>query len=336
MPKSSSEGAATAVARLTTDAQSASRILDVLAECLDSDAVAVSSAEESDGSWSVALHFREQPNEGAVRALIARALGGASAPALQFETLAPTDWVRESRLPPAEAGRFVVHGAHDRAQVPVNRIAIEIEAGLAFGTGHHDSTRGCLLALDRIAKRWRKQVPSRPCNPGRGRAASILDVGTGSGVLAIAAAKALHCPIIGTDIDRRAVTTARDNMRHNGVGCWTKVLQANGVRPNLSLRAAPFDLVLANILLEPLKQLATPIAALTTCNGLVVLSGLLNAQVAPAIASYRACGFVLVQRLALAGWSTLVLAHRPSRRRARRRAVARISLFAKSGEIFPD
>jgi ribosomal protein L11 methyltransferase len=284
----------------------------VLAECLDSDAVAVSSVEESDGSWSVALHFRDQPNEDAVRALIACALKGAPAPALQFETLASTDWVRESRLPPVEAGRFVVHGAHDRAQVPVNRIAIEIEAGLAFGTGHHGSTRGCLLALDRIAKRWRKQVRSR--KPGRGRAASILDVGTGSGVLAIAAAKALHCPIVGTDIDRRAVTTARNNMRHNGVGCWTKVLQANGVRQDLSLRATPFDLVLANILLEPLKQLATPIAGLTTCNGLVVLSGLLNAQVAPAIASYRARGFIFLCRITLAGWSTLVLAHRPTRR----------------------
>ena len=318
MPKSPSEGAATAVARLTTDAQSASRILDVLAECLDSDAVAVSSVEETDGSWSVALHFREQPDEGAVRALIACALKGASAPALQFETLAPTDWVRESRLPPVEAGRFVVHGAHDRAQVAVNRIAIEIEAGLAFGTGHHGSTRGCLLALDRIAKRWRKPAPSRPCNGGRGRAASILDVGTGSGVLAIAAAKALHCPIVGTDIDRRAVTTARNNMRHNGVGSWTKVLQASGVRQNLSLRAAPFDLVLANILLEPLKQLATPIAGLASRNGLVVLSGLLNAQATAAIASYRARGFIFLCRITLASWSTLVLAHRPSRRRARR------------------
>ncbi len=130
MAKSVSERTATAVARLTTDAQSAAHMQDVLAECLDSESVAVSRTEEPDGRWSLALHFREQPNESAVRALIAAAMKGATAPALQFETLAATDWVRESRLPPVEAGRFVVHGAHDRARVPVNRIGIEIEAGL--------------------------------------------------------------------------------------------------------------------------------------------------------------------------------------------------------------
>jgi ribosomal protein L11 methyltransferase len=285
-----------------------------LAECLDSETVAVSSAEEADGRWSLALHFREHPNESAVRALIASAMKGMTAPALQFENLAATDWVRESRLAPVEAGRFVVHGAHDRARVPANRISIEIEAALAFGTGHHGSTRGCLLALDAIAKRLGKGRPRSRSRHRRDRqGAGILDVGTGSGVLAIAAAKALQRPVLASDVDRRAVTIARDNMRLNRVGGCIKVLQADGLSRDRFFRCGPFELILANILLEPLKHLATPMARLTARNGLVVLSGLLNAQARPAVASYRARGFVFLHRITLAGWSTLVLAHRPAR-----------------------
>jgi ribosomal protein L11 methyltransferase len=320
MGKPPPEHAATAVARLTTDAQSAVLIQNVLAECLDSEAVAVASTQEPDGRWSLALHFREQPNESAVRALIASSIKGATVPALQFETLAATDWVRESRLAPVEAGRFIVHGAHDRARVPVNRIGIEIEAGLAFGTGHHGSTRGCLLALDRIAKRWSKRRRPRSRHTGGGRAARILDIGTGSGVLAIAAAKAFKRPVLASDIDRRAVRTARGNMHLNGVGGCIRVLQADGLPRHRFFRSAPFALILANILLDPLRELATPMASLAAHNGLVVLSGLLNAQAAAAIASYRARGFVFVHRITLAGWSTLVLAHRLPRRVRRRRS----------------
>jgi ribosomal protein L11 methyltransferase len=313
----SSERSPTAVARLTTDAQSAALIQDLLAECLDSEAVAVSSMEESDGCWSLALHFRQQPNEGAVRELIASAIRGREPPALRFETLAATDWVRESRLPPVGAGRFLVHGAHDRARVPANRIGIEIEAGLAFGTGHHGSTRGCLLALDHVAKHWsRRRHRAHSRRQGERRAAHILDVGTGSGVLAIAAAKALRSLVLASDIDRRAVRTARNNMRLNGVGACITVLQADGISRYRFFQSAPFELILANILLDPLKELATPMARLAARNGIVVLSGLLNVQAGPAIASYRARGFVLMRRIRLAGWSTLVLAHRPARRRS--------------------
>ena len=193
MPEPSSRPTATTVARLSTDAATVQTISGALAESFDPDAVAISAFEEPDGRWSLALHFRDRPNEAAVRALVAAVAGAAAADALVLETLAPTDWVRKSLdgLTPVEAGRFVVHGAHDRARVRANRIAIEIEAALAFGTGHHGTTRGCLLALDRIVKGRRPQ--------------RILDVGTGTGVLAIAAAKALRRPVLASDIDARAV-----------------------------------------------------------------------------------------------------------------------------------
>src|SRR5713101_1033710 len=171
----SSPVGATFIARLTTDAASAARMQDALAEYCDGETVAISIAQESDdesdegpdGRWSLALHFRDRPDESAVRALIAAVAGQVTSRELahsltrdlRFEVLKPTDWVRKSLegLTPVEAGRFVVHGAHDRSRIVANRIAIQIEAGLAFGTGHHGSTRGCLLALDRIMKRARRK-----------------------------------------------------------------------------------------------------------------------------------------------------------------------------------
>src|SRR6516162_3984900 len=150
---------ATAVARLSSDASTAQKIADALAESYEAEQFATSAFEEAPGRWSLAIHFRQRPDEAAVRALIASAAGTSAAHALTFETLAPTDWVRKSLegLAPVEAGRFVVHGAHRRAHVRANRIGIEIEAALAFGTGHHGTTHGCLLALDRIVKGRRRQ-----------------------------------------------------------------------------------------------------------------------------------------------------------------------------------
>jgi ribosomal protein L11 methyltransferase len=292
---------ATAVARLSTDAAAAQKIGDALAETFDGQEVAASAFEEPDGRWSLAIHFRDPPDAAALRALIAATTDAATAQALVFETLAPTDWVRKSLegLKPVDAGRFVVHGSHDRARVRANRIGIQIEAALAFGTGHHGTTRGCLLALDRIVK-------------GR-RPRTILDIGTGSGVLAIAASKALRGPVLASDIDGRAVTIARENARLNRAGAYIEILHRAGIGTQRFRQRAPFDLILANILLEPLRQLATPMARLVAPNGKVVLSGLLLAQATPALASYRARGLVLARRIRLEGWATLVLV-RPARR----------------------
>jgi ribosomal protein L11 methyltransferase len=304
---------ATAVARLMTDAATARRISDAVTETFDCEEVAASAFEQADGRWSLTLHFRISPDEAAVRALVAAAADTSAARALAFETLAPTDWVRKSQegLTPVAAGRFVVHAAHHRGRVQVNRIGIQIEAALAFGTGHHGTTRGCLLALDRIAKTQGRRRRARGAASSirrRTRATMALDVGTGTGVLAIAAAKALRRPVLASDIDARAVAIARDNARINGVADYIASIQAAGVGGKRFRERAKFRLIFANILLEPLRGLATPMARLVAPGGYVVLSGLLAAQAPAALASYRARGLVLACRIPIEGWMTLVLA----------------------------
>jgi ribosomal protein L11 methyltransferase len=306
---------ATVVARLSSDAATAQNIADALAESLAADEFAASAFEDASGRWSLAIYFREPPDAAAVRALIASLGGAAAAEALRFETLAPADWVRNSleSLAPVEAGRFVVHGAHARARVRGNRVRIQIEAGLAFGTGHHGTTRGCLLALDRIVKARRRRPAARSMAAvprKRARHALALDVGTGSGVLAIAAAKALRQRVLASDLDARAVAIARENARINRVGGALEVIHAGGLRAAAFRARGPYAVIFANILLDPLKALATPMTRLVAANGYVVLSGLLAGQAAAALASYRARGLVLVHRMTLENWATLILARR--------------------------
>jgi ribosomal protein L11 methyltransferase len=303
-------------ARVSTSEAEARHILDALAETFDSTHVVVAASEDRDGRWSVSLHFREAPNETAVRALIALAAGPETANALVFQTIGATDWVQASLagLTPVAAGRFIVHGAHDRGRVPPNRIGIEIEAALAFGTGHHGTTRGCLMALDRFAKRRHRLAKRRP-KGGRANP-SVLDLGTGSGVLAIAAARSLRAPVLASDNDALAVRAARANARLNRAGAMVEVIRADGCTARRFRARAPFDLIFANILLEPLKRMATPMARLLGANGCVVLSGLLAAQARAALAAYRTRGLVLEHRIPIEGWVTLVLRGR------RRRAVA--------------
>jgi ribosomal protein L11 methyltransferase len=288
----------TATALLETDEQSAHRIADLVAESLPADEIAVALVDIGAGRWRVAMHFRAAPDETMLRGLTAAAAGNAAATALRFERVAATDWVRESLagLAPVSAGRFIVHGAHDRARIPFNRIGIEIEAALAFGTGHHGTTRGCLLALDRI------------CKAGGGAPTRILDLGTGSGVLAIAAARALRRPVLATDIDGSAVHAAHANAARNRAGSLVAVVKADGVTGTKLRQRAPYDLVLANILLRPLQRLAAPLTRLTAPGGRVVLSGLLASQANAAIAAYR--GLALERRNDLDGWTTLVLVRR--------------------------
>jgi ribosomal protein L11 methyltransferase len=320
MPNSAS--ASSEVARLSTDAATARNIADAFAPSFDSEAVAVSAFEEPDGGWSLALYFRERPDQAAVRARVASAAGAATASALVFETLAPTDWVRKSRegLEPVTAGRFVVHTAHDRARVRPNCIGIEIEAALAFGTGHHGTTRGCLLALDRLVKELKnntRRAAMTSRRRKRGNKTSVLDIGTGTGVLAIAAAKTFRAPVLATDSDARAVTIARQNARLNRVGAYVEVIRAAGLHSRRFRDYRPVALVLANLLLDPLKLIATPMARLLAPGGRAVLSGLLVPQTDAALASYRARGLVLARRITLEGWTTLVLVRRANKRRVR-------------------
>jgi ribosomal protein L11 methyltransferase len=289
----------TVVGLLETDEQSARRIADLAAESLPADEIAVALVDIGAGRWRVEIHFRAAPDEKIIRVLTAATAGDGAAEALRFERVAATDWVRESLagLAPVTAGRFVVHGAHDRARVPFNHIGIEIEAALAFGTGHHGTTRGCLLALDSLCK-----------SRSGGTARRILDLGTGSGVLAIAAARALRQPVLATDIDGAAVRAARANAALNRAGSFVEVVKADGVTGAKLRERAPYDLVLANILLRPLQRLATPLTRLTAPGARVVLSGLLASQANAAIAAYR--GLALERRIDLDGWTTLILVRR--------------------------
>ncbi len=285
----------TVVARLAADEQTARALAGALDETLDPDDTAAAAFEGDDGRWQMAVYFREAPDEAAVRALVRLAAGEDAAAALTFEPLAEKDWVAESLagLAPVRAGRFVVHGSHDRARVPANALGIEIEAALAFGTGHHGTTRGCLLALDALAKRRRFR--------------NVLDIGTGSGVLAIAAAKRLHVPVVASDIDWRAVAATRDNARLNGVAPYLTTVHAAGALARAITAHGPYDLIFANILLGPLTRLAVPIRKLAAPHARIVLSGLLPSHANAALAIYRTQGLVLEHRIPLEGWMTLVL-----------------------------
>jgi ribosomal protein L11 methyltransferase len=285
------------VARLDTDLIIAQAVADAVAERFALGDVAVSLSDAGGGRWQVAIHFRGEAKRERVRGAVAAAVGAEAAAALQFGSVEAADRVRQSLagLRPVAAGRFVVHGAHDRTRVPLNHIGIEIEAALAFGTGHHGTTRGCLLALDAICK----AMPLAKTRP------RILDVGTGSGVLAIAAARALHAHVLATDIDAFAVRTARSNASHNRAGSLLSVVLADGVGARTIRTHALYHLIFANILLGPLKRIATPLRRLAAPGGRVVLSGILPSQANAVIAAYRP--LALQRRLDIDGWTTLVL-----------------------------
>jgi ribosomal protein L11 methyltransferase len=301
--------AVTTVARLACDGATARSLSDALTESFSSGEAVVAAFEDAAGGWNVEVHFAHAPDEAALRDVVATVAGATAAHALVFETVAARDWVAASLagLKPVSAGRFLVHGAHDRARVPAHRVGIEVEAALAFGTGHHGTTRGCLLALDALLKRGLR--PARPGAAGRA-GARILDIGTGTGVLAIAAAKALHGRVLASDIDRRAVDVARDNARLNGVGALVELVHAGGLDARRLRERGPFDLVFANILLPPLKRLAAPIARVLAPGAHVILSGLLVSQAPAALAAYGAQGLRLEARIPLDEWVTLVLKRR--------------------------
>ena len=211
-------------------------------------------------------------------------------------TVPGADWVAETQrsLPPVRAGRYIVHGSHSRGEV-FSRWAIEIDAGRAFGTAHHGTTKGCLLAIASLPPAF---------NPR-----SVLDLGTGSGVLAIAAAKAFAgcLQIAAVDNDPIAVAVARENCRKNGAAGCIRLFVGDGLKPSLAYARAPFDLVTANILAKPLLKLAPRLRVLTARGGFLILSGLLTEQAREVLARYRATGFGLVRRRDLEGWATLML-----------------------------
>ena len=286
---------------LVTDERRARAVADLIVESFEP-AEAASTAFETDDAWPaggkawlVEAFFGFDPDEETIRTLIAVAADEATAQAATFGVTEKRDWVANSLagLTPVRAGRFLVHGGHDRDKVGASDVGIEIEAGLAFGTGHHGTTRGCILHFDRLLKRRRPQA--------------VLDVGCGAGVLAIAAAKVLRRKVWLGDIDPVAVEVANANARLNGVGQECKAAVSRGVESRALREGAPYDVVFANILAKPLRLLAPSLANVAAPDGEAIVSGLLFADVAGVLASWRAQGFHLVERIDLEGWASLRL-----------------------------
>ena len=287
--------------RLVSDERRARAVADLIFESFEPAEAASTAFETEDPwpgggkAWLMEAYFGSEPDEEAIRALIAAAADETTALAATFGVTEKRDWVANSLagLKPVRAGRFLVHGRHDRSRVQPNDVAIEIEAGLAFGTGHHGTTRGCLVHFDRLLKRRRPK--------------DVLDVGCGAGVLAVAAAKVLRRKVSLGDIDPVAVGVANANARLNGVGAFCRAIVSRGVE-NAALReGAPYDLVFANILAKPLRLLAPSLAAVISADGEAIVSGLLLADVPGVLASWRAQGFDLVERIELEGWASLRL-----------------------------
>ncbi len=282
------------VLRLSCDESRARAVADIIVETFDPTETAAGAFEVDDGPvWAVEVYFAEAPDEDEIRALIEAVSDAETAARAEFAEIAKEDWVQKSLagLEPVRAGRVLVHGGHDRARVKENDIGVEIEAALAFGTGHHGTTLGCLRALDRITKRRR---PRR-----------MLDVGTGTGVLAIAAAKLLRETVACGDIDPVAVETARANAVANGAVAFVRPVVATGLRHGGM--AGRYDLIFANILAKPLRLLAPSIARAAAPGAELILSGLLARDVPGVLAAYRAQGFFLAERGDIDGWATLVL-----------------------------
>ena len=248
------------------------------------------------GDWRLVLHAEVAPDRASLEAVIAIAELATGAmllpPTIERET--NVDWVSRLRetFPAIRVGRFHVHGSH-LPPGPPGAISLKIDAATAFGSGEHATTRGCLVALERLAR--------------RGRRRRVLDVGTGTGVLAFAAAHLWHGTVSATDLDVESVRVARFNARRNGVAAWVRVDVADGLSPSGWRGRRRHDLAIANILARPLTAMARRMRDALAPGAAVVLSGLLARQERQVLSAYRAQGLRLVERIAIDGWHTLVL-----------------------------
>ncbi|MBX9684576.1 MAG: 50S ribosomal protein L11 methyltransferase [Hyphomicrobium sp.] len=284
-----------------TDRQLAYRVGNALQDFVEPPPEALTVFENGPGAWRVEAYF-DAIDSTAPERDFATELAGVIAqplPAFVSDEVPDLNWVALSQaaLPPVEAGRFTIHGSHDRGRVARGPTSILIDAGEAFGTAHHATTHGCLLAIDRL---------TRVCTFD-----TVLDLGCGSGVLAIAVAKALpHADIIATDLDPQSVKVATENVRLNGVASRIALTTASGVDHTWLRQSPPFDLVIANILAGPLIRLAPAMARTVVRGGTLLLSGILIPQAPQVLAAYRTAGFHLVQHDRITGWSTLTLRRR--------------------------
>lgn len=252
---------------------------------------------EGEGDWHLEGFSRTPPDRHEITAALAAvaAAYGTELPPLSILRVPNIDWVTANLrdFPPIDAGRFFVKGTHWQGPVPAGRIRLDVDAGQAFGSGEHATTRGCLLALDRLGR--------------QGRRVRALDLGSGSGILAIAMAKMWAAQVIATDIDPRAVAVANANAALNGVAASVRAVTSDGYRNPLLKKRRPFDIVTANILARPLMRFAPDLAAHLAPGGVAVLSGLLEWQERLVMAPHERQGLTLIHRRVIDGWATLVI-----------------------------
>ena len=257
-------------------------------------AVTINETDEAQNLWETVAYFADNVEAEEAQQFL-------QLPSGIISLLPDTDWVKHSLegLAPVTAGRFFLHGSHDRDRKRSGGVPLEIDAGTAFGTGHHGTTAGCLLALDSILKR---RKPKR-----------ILDLGCGTGVLAIAAAQATKQKTLATDIDPEAVRVTQLNAALNGVGPLINGVAAPGLKHYRIASGAPYDLIFANILARPLISLAQGLKSILAPGGNLILSGLTRDQVRWVSASYRNRGLVCRQTLLIGNWATLTLTAKEKR-----------------------
>ena len=259
--------------------------------------------EDDDPTRQVEGYGEERPDRASLSVSLAILAGSLdfAEPELTIEQIPPTDWLAATyeAFPPVRIGRFHIHGSHDRSGVPTGAIGLCIDAATAFGTGEHETTAGCLTALQRLAKRRRFR--------------NVLDMGCGSGVLAFAAARLWHAPVLAVDVDPEAVRVAQNNAAENRVRRWVTARAGDGYADRMVAAGGPYDLIIANILARPLVAMAKDLATNLAPGGMAILAGLLTRQQAQVLAAHRLQGLELVIRLPVGDWPTLVLRKRKGR-----------------------
>jgi ribosomal protein L11 methyltransferase len=280
--------------------------VELFLDSVDADAasIAVFEVDQSgngDGAlWRVEILHEDEPSREDLDVLLEPLVhrAGLGAVSIDIDRLPDTDWVRQvqSEMVPRRIGRFWLHGSHVDTDPPEGLIPIRLDAGLAFGSGEHPTTQGCLQAIDRFARRRRFR--------------HVLDMGCGAGMLAIAAAKCWPSRVLAVDNDPVAVEVAADNARDNGVGSRVQALLSDGYADPKIRTRAPFDLILANILADPLCRMARDLGRSLASDGVAVLSGLLDRQARQVIASHLAHGLFVRERIEIGHWTTLVMSRK--------------------------
>ncbi|TCL75009.1 50S ribosomal protein L11 methyltransferase [Rhizobium sp. BK251] len=282
---------------VSTTEKKAEQILDLMTDAFEEDdlAIATTEVDEKRDIWEASIYLAAAEEDEVHLRFDALLKPAFSDLAIQREIIPDIDWIAKSLegLKPVRAGRFLVHGSHDRDKVQPNDIAIEIDAGQAFGTGHHGTTAGCLETIEKVVRARRVR--------------NALDLGTGSGVLAIAVRKLKNIPVLATDIDPIAVRVARENVRRNGIPSGLTTQTAAGFHSTAFATHGPFDLIIANILARPLIRMAPQLVSHLAPGGSVILSGILAAQRWKVLAAYNGAKLRHVGTIWRNGWVTIHL-----------------------------